>query len=498
MRSFIIAICLVVPLVVSSQSAEEAITLGHTLGVSTARNAAMGGAFNALGGDFESIKNNPGGLGVYRSSNFLFTPSFELGYFDSDGPSSEIIDRTGKLNIRNIGFVSNSLFTNLKGSVRDTGWVAFNFAFGFNKNQTNHFRSTSTQFNESGSFLDAVVDDLNANKITQESISNERPNIAALAWETYLIDPIDTNSIDEYTHKLANGGVQHSQRIIRRAKVTDWSVAAGANYSNKLYLGVNLGLPNFKSNQTRRIEEEDIHDTIVNFTRFTYEENVRTEGWGANLGIGAIVKLTPWWRIGLSVTTPTIYSLEDEFYTSISADLDTFQLGSYRENSSTNSFAYNVYTPAKFNSGMAFILKRKAIVSVDWEHIDYATTLFDLGVNSNMIQDINYGMQLNESIQTDYTSVNNIRVGMEYRMDQYITFRLGYAYYEDPYKKTISLNTGRLIQSAGLGYHDPSGFYFDMAYTRALSQRSYVTPTNQDIYVFERKQHFLTTLGFKF
>ena len=41
----------------------------------TARSAAMGNAFGALGGDFTSLSINPAGAAVYRSSEITITPS---------------------------------------------------------------------------------------------------------------------------------------------------------------------------------------------------------------------------------------------------------------------------------------------------------------------------------------------------------------------------------------------------------------------------------------
>ncbi|MDX9909041.1 MAG: hydrocarbon degradation protein, partial [Mariniphaga sp.] len=42
----------------------------------TARAGGMGNAFGALGGDFTSVSINPAGMGLYRSSELVFTPSF--------------------------------------------------------------------------------------------------------------------------------------------------------------------------------------------------------------------------------------------------------------------------------------------------------------------------------------------------------------------------------------------------------------------------------------
>ena len=41
-----------------------------------ARFNAMGGSFGALGANMASLSVNPGGIGVYKSSDFSFTPAF--------------------------------------------------------------------------------------------------------------------------------------------------------------------------------------------------------------------------------------------------------------------------------------------------------------------------------------------------------------------------------------------------------------------------------------
>ena len=43
-----------------------------------ARFNAMGGSFGALGANMSALSINPGGLGVYKSSDFSFTPGFKF------------------------------------------------------------------------------------------------------------------------------------------------------------------------------------------------------------------------------------------------------------------------------------------------------------------------------------------------------------------------------------------------------------------------------------
>lgn len=54
----------------------------------TARAMGMGGAFTSLGADLTSMALNPAGLGMYRSSEFSFTPLVSVSHAATDGTAT--------------------------------------------------------------------------------------------------------------------------------------------------------------------------------------------------------------------------------------------------------------------------------------------------------------------------------------------------------------------------------------------------------------------------
>ena len=50
----------------------------------TARSRALGGAVTAMGGDLSAAYVNPAGLGLYRTSEVLFSPSFNFNSTKTD------------------------------------------------------------------------------------------------------------------------------------------------------------------------------------------------------------------------------------------------------------------------------------------------------------------------------------------------------------------------------------------------------------------------------
>ena len=77
----------------------------------------MAGAMGALGGNVSTMKDNPAGLGIYRSFDITFTPSFSI---NNDGEMD--------FNLNNFGLVVNfgNRNKNTKGYVTSSLGVSFN------------------------------------------------------------------------------------------------------------------------------------------------------------------------------------------------------------------------------------------------------------------------------------------------------------------------------------------------------------------------------------
>src|ERR1044071_5537366 len=67
----------------NAQLPEDAIRMSWTVPSGTARNQAIGGAMGSLGGDITSTFVNPAGIGFYKTSEFVFTPS--MSFFGGKG-----------------------------------------------------------------------------------------------------------------------------------------------------------------------------------------------------------------------------------------------------------------------------------------------------------------------------------------------------------------------------------------------------------------------------
>ena len=71
----------------------------------SARTRAIGGAVVSLGGDITAGAVNPAGLAFFRTSEFVFTPSFSLNNTKINYLDNESRDKKTALDISNFGFI---------------------------------------------------------------------------------------------------------------------------------------------------------------------------------------------------------------------------------------------------------------------------------------------------------------------------------------------------------------------------------------------------------
>ncbi len=452
-----------------------------------ARFNAMGGSFGALGANMSAISVNPGGIGVYKSSDFSFTPAFHYDYTESNHDNNLTTD--GKLNFHfgNVGLVGTF---NAGGD-----WESFNFALGYNRT-SNYNTSIIVNGSTDSSMLSSYVNELNANGGTFESdIIDFYPFTANLPYQTYLINPLMTDST-QYDHVFANSdNLMQSVTYETRGGSGEMYFAFGGNYNDKLYLGASIGIPTVRYVYDRTYREtSEEGDTLTDFKSLTLHDYVKTSGAGVNFKLGMIYRFNDWFRIGTAFHTPTIYGLRDEFETNMISEQKD---GTVIEASSPyGTFDYFVTTPYRFISSASVVMGNYGVVNVDYEIVDYST--------ARIKEDTYYGgagadfSQENQNIRNNFRLTQNLRVGTEWRVDPF-RIRAGYRFQGNPLSEKFSADNSASIYSLGWGIKG-EGYYFDMAYALRMQNAQTVVIADQGDYADTSiKDHYITfTLGFRF
>ena len=486
MKKIIITIVLAIAsfLTIFAQNEIDALRYSQIYYGGTARSTAMGGAFGALGADFSTLSQNPAGIGLYKISEFTFTPSFYIGKTESKFMDSPVRDDYKyNINLGNIGFVYT--FFKRGNYVEEPGFKSAQFGFGINRLNNFNNRMVMEGFNPTSSMLNQYVNNANGN-----SANNLNAFDTQLAYDTWLINNPDTLNSTKYI-SVVNGGVTQRKTVSSSGSMNEVVMSLGGNYSDKLYIGATLGFPFIRYYEQSTYKEINSKDSISSFNSFTVSDDLKTTGAGINIKFGMIYRPIDMIRIGLAFHSPTYYySMQDEYSRRIQSVFDTI---SYNRESPKGSFDYELTTPLRVIGSLAFVIGEYGLVSADYEFIDYSEPRLR-AENTDFYDQ-------NDAIQTKYTTTSNIRVGTEWRLNS-LAFRAGYAIYGSPFKSGV--NDGkRTTLSFGLGFREKQ-FFIDFAYAYTKQSEDYyfydpsvvpaLSPVKNDL----KGSNIMMTIGFKY
>ncbi|NNM93916.1 MAG: hypothetical protein HKL88_00450 [Bacteroidia bacterium] len=432
----------------------------------TARFMAMGGAFTAVGGDMGALTFNPAGLGVFIKSQFCFTPGFTMENVNSSYNGTSMVGQQSAMAVQNLGWVGS--WRNRKDGAL---WKNINFAIVYNR--TNDFNANYTiSGNSKNSMLDAFVNNANGT-----DSANLDPFSTSQALYTGLINTIPGSNGTQYQNVvdafLNNGQTMNQQDIISNSgSMGETDISIGSNYNDKLDIGASFGIADIRFSQINSYTETpNYNDTLYGLQNFNYTTTLNTTGFGFNFKIGAIYRITDWLRAGAAVHTPTWFNLTDNYTGLITATYNNTNYfptgaGTYygTQNGSTmnGSYNYTLTTPMRAMGGLAAIIHHQAIISADYEWVNYSLSQFAPSTDLYVV---------NQAIITTYAPQSNIRVGAELVLFPF-SLRAGYQYFTNPYAAGAGNASLKQCFSAGAGIKFGRCF-LDLAYMLTEYNESY-------------------------
>ena len=495
---------------VIAQNSSDALQFSRNDISGSARYIAMGGSFGALGGEISGISVNPGGIGVYRNSEFTLTTGFNNYSSSSSYRGSTRTDGRFNMNLPSFGYVGN-----YRGNA-DT-WKTY--SFGLIHNRINHFSAEQRAFGDSKSstFVDDYVNRLNSDgaSAAQAGSYNNYPFGAAQAWNTVLIDTLtnpNTGLVEfipyVFLFQIADSTITgHKSRTVdniaqsrildTRGNQAETQFVFGGNYQDRLYLGASISFQTVNFEKEVSLREEYTYGPKAtaqdSHLIAAYQEDTRleTSGRGVNLKVGGIYRINDALRIGLSIQTPTIMNFDEVFYIDAKSEFaDGFEV---RADSVTATFGYRLRTPARVNASIAYIFLQKAAINVEYEFVDYSTAFFnDRNKFSN-----DYSPQ-NDEIETLLVSAHNVRVGAEYKFNPFV-LRAGYNYQGNPYNDKLTIaDESRNTYSFGGGFRN-NNFNFDVGINWREMNRNenFYNSTDAVATIEEKETNVVFTVGWR-
>ena len=454
---------------------------------SSARSAAMSGAFTSLGADISSMSINPAGLGMYRSTEFTLSPAVLSSKMNSSygAPYQQgDINRT-RFSLNNVGFTLNLY----QGSGAITSAT-----FGFSYNRLADFNSQSRIGfgGESFSISDVFAQQMrgiNYSQLQSDSYPYDNYDIypnewgGVLAYQTYLIDTL-AGSNNLYGSGVLGDGVTVNPylRSIRQGRIGEYDISGGINIKNKLYLGLTIGIQDIYY-QERLEYDESYNNNPLDLNYMLYDQSLIMSGTGVNFKFGAIYRPIPALRIGLAVHTPTFVSVTRTYNASMNTNLQE-ATGAVNISAYTNDlvFDYNFNTPTRLLTGISYTFGTTAIISADYERAWY---------NGMRLRKADASLRdlFKQDAKNLFRATNNVRIGLEIKPTQRFALRAGYGYYDTGVNKTlekegimfngpVALDSYNI--SGGLGYRFTPSVSLDFAYVYMRTNYS-----NYDLFYYD-------------
>lgn len=504
----------------------------------TARFMSMGGAFTALGGDISTLNQNPGGIGLYRSSDLSLTLDLEAQSFKSSvGNISDKSSQT-KFNVNNFGYIG-AVNTGSEAMPYFNWGVSYSKVASFDRVYGGRLGYLGTSFTnmvaDYTTFEGYTTEDLTMSNAYNPYYDSAAPWNSILMFDGFGINPTNPGAgnsqyvgmfnYDDKGNPITFGEGWYD--IQEKGRIDEYAINFGGNIMNLVYWGIGFGITDidfkqyayyaeqFSSANVPALNENHTADGY-NFSYYPGNANSPAQGgdygltnykhiWGSgfNFKAGVIIKPINEFRIGLAVHTPTYYNLSYEGNATMAFGYNS-PLYSEKENKMFNDgststdwsdFDWKLQSPWRFMVGAAGVIGGRAIISADYEYRAY---------NNMKVKDwegYEYS-NINDDIKTYYQSTNILRLGAEYRVTPQFSLRAGYSYESSPIKSEVLDQTESDVLSVytsgpndmgtqpsytldrttnyvtfGLGYKYKN-FYADLAYVYRHRKSDYHAFTN--------------------
>lgn len=532
-KTVIAAIAAALPMGVMAQGAFNAYTLSQSDLRGTARFMSMAGAFGALGGDLSTLNQNPGGIGVYRSSEIGVTLDIDMEKSDVGGQT----DSKTHAYCPNFGYI---------GAINLDSDVMPYFQWGVSYGRVASFdRIYSGGFGELGTSMSNYVANARAYGIAPDVLGqsttynpynrSDADWLSILSFNSYIINSV--GGLSQYNGLFDDGQTTgNAQFAVRqRGYVDEYSINFGGNIMNTVYWGLGFGITDIDLKEeafydeeltnARIAKNEGMGSPIVNGNAYYGLSNYRrVSGSGFNFKIGAIVKPINEFRFGIAVHTPTYYNLNDKYESSIGYSYSQPE-STIPDGTAYTNFAdydWKLRTPWKMIVSAAGVIGGRFILSADYEFAAYDNMRIS-DYDGNEYKDAT------QEIKDYFKPTHTMRIGTEYRITPQFSVRAGFSQSTSAVEKAVkdrnidvyttgcnpayTFDTTTRYITLGLGYRY-KGFYADLAYVNkyrksqyspfsSFDDLAYADPSNS--WVYNPAAEFTTTnnnivisVGYKF
>ncbi len=241
---------------------------------------------------------------------------------------------------------------------------------------------------------------------------------------------------------------------------------------------------------------ESYYTDLLGFNSLIYKEYFKTTGYGLNLKIGGVYRVSSEFRLGAYFHTPTILYLTDTYYYTMNGYFDkntsTPKEAKFPTEEEQGKSIYRVITPMRYGFNSAYIINKMLAIALDLERVDYGNS----SITSTTPSDF---AGVNAVIKSKYKTATNIRVGTELNVKP-VMIRAGYAMYGSPFGGIFKGPFDRQTASVGLGIRTKSNLFFDITWAKTFTKEHYYMYSTDAVKtdLSLTNTNFLVAVGLKF
>ena len=486
----------------------------------SARYTAMAGAFGALGGDPSAIKDNPAGLGIFRSSEI------SAGFYSlSQSATTNWATLNQDISMDKFGFNNLSFVLSMpttRSTQNKTGLIRSNWSFGYNR--VKDF-SRDIRINGGNESVSSITDYLGyftgsiSGKDLIKTGSYDPYNNVSVPWISVL--SASSGLINEFVDSETGKTLYWSSLLNQGEKVSpfyklsetgfhdEYALSWSGNIKNRLFIGatVNLHAISYRADS----EYSEGFGQGGNMSLYNVFESSSN---GVNVNLGAIVVPTDFLRLGASVKSPMIYTVNDVHYADLKYYYDASDNGTLYTPTGDNS--YKLRTPAVYSISGSLIMGERGVIGVEYMMSDLTGARL---MNSN--NDMAPYRYENDSIRSLFNSQQTLKIGAEVKLSNQLSIRGGYAITKPASSSRLAkelipntirtdmeyfVHTGTNYLTGGIGYRD-TNWYVDLAFMNMITNENFYPYNSNKLSdnlavrpatVKTDKTSLVATIGFKF
>lgn len=337
LRNLFPLLCALYAASAGAQGALDLYTISQTDLRGSARFMSMAGAFGALGADLSTLNQNPGGIGVYRSSEVGMT----MGGVKKNVTMNGFKTSNSNFNFDNIAYVGT--FKTGNETTPTFSWgVSYTKALDFKRHYNgviHGMRNSMTNYVAENS-KGWTTSDLGAVKGGYDPyMDSNAPWISILAYNSYLINPMSASN-DSYSGLYKNGTTGYAEMEVQESgHLNEYNVSFGGNVMDMVYWGASVGISDLEysmySYYGESLEKARVPYIYGDNTYLAegnaawgMENYLNMTGAGVNFKMGLIVKPINELRLGVAFHTPTFFNVNSYYYASTSYAFDANVAGS--------------------------------------------------------------------------------------------------------------------------------------------------------------------------